>query len=508
MPTTAENNKRIAKNTLLLYFRLILTMLVSLYTSRVVLNVLGVNDFGIFNVVGGIVTMFSFITGTMATASQRFLSFDLAKGDTVRLKQTFSLVMLSYIVLIVITILLSETVAVWFLNTHMNIPAERMEAANWVLQCSIFSFAAGILTAPYMAVIISRERMGVYAYASIAEAVLKLVIVYLLTVIPFDKLKVYAVLIFLVSLGITSFYRIYCKRHYPESHFEYFFDKKRMIELCSFATWNIIGAIANVLRSQGLNILLNIFFNPAINAARGIAFQVNGAITKFTNNFYTAVRPQLTKDYASNDIDELKKLALNSSRYAYFLMLVFTVPIFFETTEVLRFWLKIVPDYAVIFVQVTLFQSLLEVVAMPLTFMLQAAGKIKGIQLTVSILYLLNIPISYIFLRMGYPPTTVFYVNTVLVAISYIPRLVNCKIILNLSPIIYFRRVILNIALPTVLVVVWGLLCTEYNLLPFHVLVNVAIHLLITFLAVVFLGARSNERQLLIKFIIKKIKHD
>ena len=501
------NNKRIAKNTLLLYMRMLLTMLVSLYTSRVTLNVLGVNDFGIFNVVGGIVTMFSFITGTMATASQRFLSFDLAKGDNVRMKQTFSLIMLSYLGLMAVTLLLSETIGVWFLNTQMNIPEDRMEAANWVLQCSIFSFCNGVFTAPYMAVIIARERMGVYAYASIGDVVFKLLIVYLLTVIPLDKLKVFAVLIFLVSLIMAAFYRYYCKRHFPESHYKYFFDKKRMIELCSFATWNVIGAIANVLRSQGLNILLNIFFNPAINAARGIAFQVNGAVTKFTNNFYTAVRPQLTKDYAANDMEALKRLGYNSTRYASFLMLILTIPIFAETREILTIWLKIVPDYSVIFVQITLVQSILECVASPLTFMLQASGKIKYLQLSVSIIYLLVIPVSYIFLSMGYPPTVVFYINALFVLINYIPRFIVCKVVLQISILEYFRKVMLNISIPVVILIIWVQVCRTYDMLPFHLLINICIHIFITLLVVAFIGAKSKERKMILKYVVKKIKH-
>ena len=508
MASTSDNNKRIAKNTLMLYFRMIFLMLVSLYTSRVVLNALGVEDYGIYNVVGGIVTMFSFITSTMASASQRFLSYDLAKNDPVRLRQTFSLVVLSYIILIVITIVLSESIAVWFLNTKMNIPAERLNAANWVLQFSIFSFVMNILSAPYMAVIISRERMGVYAYASIVEAVLKLLIVYMLTVIAFDKLKVYAVLMFLSTVSITTFYRIYCKRKFPESHYSFFYDGKRLRELCSFAAWNIIGAVANVLRSQGLNILLNLFFNPAINAARGIAYQVNSAVTNFSNNFYTAVRPQLTKNFAANKIDDLLSLGLNSSRYAYYLILLLSVPILIETEEILVLWLKLVPDYTVIFVRITLVQSILEVLAMPLTFMLQAAGKIKGIQLSVSILYLLNIPISYLLLKQGMPPTIVFYVNMILVAISFIPRLVNCKIILKMSVLGYFRRVISRIAVSTALIICWIFLCLNYNVLHSHVLINICIHILITFVIIACLGINNKERVFVKQYIKKKIKYD
>lgn len=502
----SADNKRIAKNTLMLYFRMLVMLLVSLYTSRIVLNVLGVEDYGVYNVVGGIIAMFGFITGTLATAAQRFLSFDLGKGDTRRLRETFSLVMLAYLILLGITLVLSEPIGVWFLNTQMTIPAERLSAANWVLQCTILSFTAGVLTAPYMAVIIAREHMSIYAYTSIADAVLRLVIVWLLEVAPADKLKVYAVLLLTVSIGMATFYRFYCKRHFPESRYVFFFDRRRFFELCSFAVWNVVGAIANTLRSQGLNILLNLFFNPAVNAARGIAFQVNGAVTRFTGNFYAAIRPALTKDFAAGRLDAMKSLALNGSRAAFFLMLVLSFPIFMETEGVLRIWLKIVPDHAVFFVQLTLLQSLLEVIPTPLTYMLQSAGRIKELQSTISVFYLLVVPVSYVFLKFGFPPETVFLVNVVFVVLNWVPRWIICKKVLGLGILDYHRRVSLNIAVPVTALVAWGIVCKHYGLLPFPVPVNFCLHACIALLAVTFLGAKKNERRMAAEFVVRKFR--
>jgi O-antigen/teichoic acid export membrane protein len=274
---------------------MILTMLVSLYTVRVVLNTLGVVDYGIYNVVGGVVAMFSFLSSTMASASQRFFAFELGRRDYDKLKQAFSLTLLIYIGIAILILVLSETVGLWFLNTQMTVPEERMNAANWVYQFSIFSFIMTILTVPYNSAIIAREHMKVYAYVSIIEVVLKLIIVYLLVFFSFDKLKLYAVLTFFVACLITFIYRTYCKRRFKECIYFFYWDANKFKEILSFAWWNMIGAMANIFKTQGINILLNVFFNPVINAARAIAFQVNSALTNFTNNFYMAVRPQITK---------------------------------------------------------------------------------------------------------------------------------------------------------------------------------------------------------------------
>lgn len=507
MPTSSDN-KRIAKNTVFLYFRQILIMLVSLYTGRVVLNVLGVDDFGIYNVVGGIVTMFSFITGTMATASQRFLSYDLAKDNPERLSQTFSLVFLTYVILSIITIVLSEGIGVWFLNTRMSIPPERMEAANWVFQFSILSFVFSIMSAPYMAVIISRERMAVYAYASIVEVVLKLVIVCLLTVIAFDKLKIYSVLMMLISLAMTAFYAIYSSRKFPESRYSYFFDKSRFKELCSFATWNVIGAIANVLRSQGINILLNVFFNPAINAARGIAYYVNNALITFSNNFYTAVKPQIIKDYARDEIDKMHKLIFLSSRFAFYLMLIISLPILLVTQPILELWLVTPPDYTALFVQLVVINSLIEVLSFPLVSGLQASGKIKTYQLVVSLAYMLNLPVSYIFLKLGYPPEVTMYVNIAIVCACFLPRLLLCRRYIGITLSAYFREVLMRLLIATIITIT---ICKcvsalfDYDKL-WPVIASICVVLLLSALSIYSVGLTQSERNMLNRSVINKIR--
>ncbi len=504
---SSNNNKRIAKNTIALYFRQILVMLVSLYTSRVILQVLGVEDFGIYNVVGGIVAMFSFITGTLGSASQRFLAYDMANGDAVKLRQTFSLILMSYFILIVITVLLSESIAVWFLNTHMMIPLDRMYAANWVLQFSILTFCFHILQAPYMSVIIAHEKMNVYAYVSIVEVVLKLAIVYMLQIFAYDKLIAYAILMCLSSCSIYLFYYLYCRRKFTESRYLFYYDRKELKSLCSYAWWNVIGSLAIILRSQGINVLLNMFFNPAINAARGIAYQVNTAVTSFYTNFYTAVRPQIVKSYATGDNEKMLSLISNSSRYAYFLILIIILPLMFYAQDILAIWLKTPPELTDIFMQTVLVSALIETLSMPLVSGMQAANKIKEIQLTVSMLYLLNIPVSYILLRMGLPAITPMYVNIALILIAFVPRLWLAHSILGLSLRRYAGDVLLSIFYVSIVSVI---ICyIIYQIIPNDNIINVLIAailmLSITLFVVSLLGMTKKERNIVISTIKNKL---
>ena len=505
MSERQTNNKRIAKNTLVLYFRQILIMLVSLYTSRVILQALGVEDFGIYNVVGGVVTMFSFITGTLGSASQRFLAYDMAKGDETKLRQTFSLILLSYFILTIITILLSESIAVWFLNTHMSIPEERLIAANWVLQLSIVTFCIQVFQSPFMSVIIAHEKMDVYAYVSIVEVIMKLIIVYLLHLFVFDKLIVYSLLMSLNSLCIFIFYYIYCYKNFFECRYKYYFNGKELKGLCSYAGWNVIGSIAIILRSHCINILLNIFFNPIVNAARGIAYQVNSAITSFYTNFYTAVRPQIVKNYAIGENERMLSLICNSSRYAFYLILVMIMPFMFYAKEILELWLKTPPLMTDLFVKLVLISALIETLSMPLVSGLQAANRIKEIQFTVSVLYLLNIPVSYLLLSNGYPAETPMYVNIILIIVAFIPRIWIANKIIGLSIKYYATSVILYILIVTVvsylICYLFSYVCPIRNSLS--VIVNSILMVVYTLIVICCVGVTSKER----KLVFNKIKN-
>ena len=330
MPDASSNNKRIAKNTLLLYVRTLFIMLVTLYTSRVVLNTLGVTDYGIYNVVGGVVMMFSVISGSLSSSISRFITYELGHGDFDRLKRIFSTSINIQIGISLVILVLAELFGVWFLNTKMNIPAERLSAANWVLQCSLLSFIINLISVPYNACIIAHERMSAFAYISILEAVLKLAVVYMLLVSPYDKLVTYAILLVIVALLIRLTYGQYCRRHFEESRYQFVYDKPLVKEMTSFAGWSFFGNSAYMLNVQGVDMLINIFFGVTLNAARGVATQVQNAVMQFVNNFAVAVNPQITKSYAAGEREYMNKLVCRGARFSYFLLLIFVVPLVCE----------------------------------------------------------------------------------------------------------------------------------------------------------------------------------
>lgn len=503
------NNSRIAKNTILLYIRQIIIIVVSLYTSRIVLNTLGEEDFGIYNVVGGIVIMFSFLSSTMASASQRYLSVDLAKDNKLRLKETFSLIALSYVVIAIFVFVLCETIALWFLNTKMNIPSVRIVAANWVLQCSFLAFLTNILSTPYLSVIIAREKMDIYAYVSLIDAILKLLIVFILPLTKEDKLILYAILIFISTLISSCCYVLYCIYNFEESRYMFFYDKNRLKDMFSFAWWNIIGAISNVLRSEGINVLLNVFFNPIVNAARGIAFSVNAALTNFTNSFYTAVRPQIIKRYSAGAVVQMFELIFMSSKFAYYLLFVLALPILFETEGILFLWLKKPPVGSALFVRLIIVNALLEVLNYPLVNALQATGRIKTYQIIVSGCYLLNLPISYILLKNGYGPEFTMYTSIFLLMACFIPRLVICKKEFRLSIFEYLKKVILKIILVTFGGGLIGFGITRKIFIGEGIEMLVTRCLLLmtfTIFVIYFFGIAPGEKKTINKIILTKIK--
>lgn len=511
MPELSSNNKRIAKNTLMLYCRTLLVMLVTLYTSRVVLRVLGVEDYGIYNVVGGIVVMFSFITSTLSSASQRYIAYEIPRNNEKRLKETFSLIMLSYGIVALITFFLTEILGVWFLNKYMNIPESRMFAANCVLQTAIVSFILNIFTAPYMAVFIAHERMNVYAYISIVDAFLKLIIAYLLQIVFFDSLIAYSLLTLICTLLITLIYRYYCKRHYPESRYSFFYDKERLKNIISYTWWSMFGPIANVIRGQGVNILLNLFFGPSINAARAIAYQVNSAINTYSSNFYTALRPQIVKSNSIGDVDRMKSLIISSSRLSFCLLLLISMPVYFNVERLLNIWLVNYPDYSVIFIKIILISSLLEVFNNPLVAGLIATGNIKAHQLIIGLIYILNLPFSYVILKLGYGPECTFYLSLLLMAFALVPRLCLCKRYYKLNVISYVTSVLIRCLFVAYLSYVtcnnllklWGDIMEDGIALMFLNIISVVLIVLI--FEYVF-GVSQRERTLFHDYILKLFK--
>jgi O-antigen/teichoic acid export membrane protein len=497
----SENTKRIAKNTVLLYFRMLLTLAVSLFTVRVVLKTLGVVDYGIYNVVGGVVMMFSFLSNTMATASQRFFAFELGRNDTLQLKRIFSLTITIYAIIAVVVLLLGETIGLWFLNNKLIIPVERINAANWIYQFSILSFLATMMTIPYEAAIIAHENMDVYAYVSIIEVVLKLVIVYVLVVFSFDKLKLYACLMFATTCFITFIYRTLCKRKYEESSFTFYWDRGLFSTLMSYSGWNLFGATAGILNNQGINILLNLFFGPVVNAARAIAYQINTAVNQFVMNYFTAVRPQITKYYAAGEQQKMMALVFQSSRLSYFLLFLLSMPILLETNYILKLWLKIIPEYTIIFTRLVIVTALIDSLSYSLMSAAQATGKIKKYQAIVGGMMLLNLPVSYYFLKVEFPPQVTMYVAIVISIICLFLRLLMLRGLIDLSMGDYIKvlRVIISVTIVAYIIPWFIRLRMEESFIRFMIVgVTGAIT---SAIAIYIVGLSINERLLVVQVI-------
>lgn len=458
MSVTTEKNKRIAKNTLLLYIRMLFVMAVNLYTSRVVLKTLGIEDFGIYNVVGGVVTMFSFINNAMVAGTQRYLTFELGREDFDRLKNIFSVSLLIHFLIALLILLLAETIGLWFLYNEMNIPAERLDAAFWVFQFSVLSIMVMIISAPYNAVIIAHERMGAFAYISVLEVILKLLIVYFLFWGDFDKLKLYALLIFTVQLIVRFIYSFYCNRHFMETKYHFNWDRKLFTEMVSFAGWNLWGNFASVTFMQGVNILLNIFFGPTVNAARSIAVQVQQAVTQFSLNFQMALNPQITKSYSQQDFTYMHNLIYKSSKLTFFLLLFLSLPIIMETETILAVWLGTVPAYTATFVRLMLCITIIDATANPLMISAAATGKIKIYQSTIGGILLAILPVSYLTLKMGGAPSSVFIVHLCICIVAFIVRLFVVRPLISLSLSSYVNQVIIKCITVAIIAVILPLL--------------------------------------------------
>lgn len=460
--TDSSKKKRVAKNTLMLYIRMFLTVAISLYTSRIVLEQLGVNDYGIYNVVGGLVSMFSIVSSSMTSAIGRFLTFELGRGNIEKLKLIFSNAVTIQIIMGVLIALLIETIGVWFLNSRMNISAERMYAANWVLQFSMVTFIINMISVPFNSVLISHERMGAFAYITVLEVILKLGVAFLLFIKYFDSLIWYSFLIMMIAVVIRIVYGIYCKRHFEECTTRLRIDKNIFKSMFSYSGWNFIGSSSAVLKDQGINILLNLFCGSAINAARGLAAQVNVAVYSFSSNFMVAMNPQIIKSYAAGDKDYLYSLIIQGARISIYLLMLLSVPVIIEAPALLNLWLVNVPDYAISFTRLVLLVSIFDSLSIPLLYANQATGQIRTYQLVVGGIQLLNIPIAYIFLSLGSSPNIVYIITLILSIVGLFARLIILKSQIDLPVGRFVKRVLINamlifflaISLPTLLYMV------------------------------------------------------
>lgn len=504
--TSSQNNKRIAKNTLMLYFRQILILLVSLYTVRVVLDVLGVEDYGIYNVVAGIVTLFSFLSGTLASATQRFFSFALGRKDNEQLKKVFSVNIAIYIGIAIVAVLLLETVGLWFVNEKLEVPPDRFEAARYIYHFAVLTFVTTILTSPFMAIIIAHEDMQIYAYVSIIEAILKLGVVFLLMYIHADKLELYGVLLFIVSLINALIFISISLRKYDECQFKRFYwDKALVQEILGFTGWTLFGQVSTVVRNQAVTILINQAFNPVVVASRAIALSISGHIGVFANNFNTSLYPPIIKSYSSNNKNEMFSLIFNGSKLTFFLMWVIALPLIVELEMILNIWLKSVPPDAVLFTQLKIIESLILSISLPLATAARAPGKMKTYELTLGIIQLSIFFISWIILKMGYPAYSVFVVAIVVNIVMFFVRLVIVSNLIDLSK----KSFTIKVVFPIIGVIVFSTIPTYFiqKSLPsgfIYSVIAVVSSVIVSVISMFYIGLDRNWRIKIRHYIISK----
>ena len=501
-----SNNKRIAKNTLFLFFRMLLIMLVSLYTTRAVLAILGAEDYGIYNVVGGVVTALAFLTNTMVSSSQRFFAFYIGIGDKKKLKEYFNTTSLCYLIVGICVVFIAETIGLWFVINKLTIPINRIDAALWVYQCTICSFIVKLFVIPLQSMIIAQEKMNIYAYVSIIEAFLQLAIVYLLNILHQDYLILYSVLQLITVIITTIWYIVYCRSNFEETHFYFFFNLRQFKELIGYSAWNLIGALSTVIRSQGINILLNVFFNPVVSTARAIAYQVNTAINSLSTNFFSAVRPQITKQYASKQTDKMLDLVFRSSRFCYYILFIMALPILIETSFVLELWLKDVPKYTISFTQLVIVNALIDSIGHPLITAIQATGRIKYYQLSTAGILILNLPVSYCFLKLGYPPQITMIISIFISLIAQLLRMIFMKNLLHMSLRQFNKQVNGPILLATLTAVVIPMGVHVFWSNSFVVsIVNIVASIILSILTVFLFGITKTERFFVTTFVNNKL---
>lgn len=434
--------KRVFRNTLMLYFRQILVLLVGLYSVRIVLNELGATDYGIYQVVAGIVTMFSFLSTAMASATQRFYSFRLGRNDFEGLKDVFCVVLEIYILLILVVVVLAETVGLWFVKTKLVFPDGRLFASVSVYQFAVLTFVFTLFSTPFMALIIAHEDMSVYSYVSVAEAVLKLAVVFVLKFLLFDKLILYGILLACVSFAMSAIYFMYCVVNYRETKLYLVCDKSIFLEILSFCGWCLFGTGASIAKNQITNVLLNLHFGPTVNAARGIALNVNSAIIGFSNNFNMAVRPQIIKKYSAGDKEETFTLVYQSSKLSFLLLFVFMLPFYLEMETVLSVWLKNPPDMTISFTRLILIEIVFDAFSYPLQSLSQAAGKMKLYQSVVGGVLLLNLPFAYFVLQNGFDAYAVQYIAILIAIFAFVLRIFINSLLTGLSVKTYFIKIL------------------------------------------------------------------
>lgn len=508
MTTTPDNNKRIAKNALFLYVRMFFLMFVQLYTVPIILKTLGTEDYGIYNVVAGVVTLFSFIGGSLASGSQRFISFELGRNNKKNLKSVFDTTISIYLIIGLIIFILLETFGVGFLNSEMSIPVERLYAANWVLQLAIITFLFNLMTIPFSAAIIAHEHMNLYAYISIVECLCKLGIALSLPIITTDHLITYSLMVCFVQLIILIGYIVYCRKHFDEcKKLQLKLEPTLKKELLNYSGWNMIGSIAMIMRMQGINIIINLFFGPLLNAAHAIAQQINGVLSQFINNVYMATRPQITKLYANNEIKEMWKLVFISSKFTYYLLMILSIPLLIEMNTLLNLWLHKVPTFTVAISRLMILTILIETLANQIIAAYQAANNIKKYQITSSTILLCNLPFSYLILLIFPKQVLLPYIVSVILSIIFtFSVLINASVQINFDFKEYSKKVLSKV-IPVYLITLCFVLLLIQNITPSlaRVLYTILLTICTSIFTIGIIGMNAHERKYAYTVIKKRL---
>lgn len=506
MSDQSGNNKRIAKNTLLLYLRTIFLMMITLYTSRVILDQLGVDDYGIYNVVGGFVAMFSVISSALSSSISRFITFELGRGDIKRLTTIFSTSVNIQLGLCSIILVLGEAIGIWFVNTRMNIPPDRIIAANWVFQCSILTFCINLISVPYNSCIIAHEKMSAFAYISILEATLKLLICYMLIVSPVDKLIAYSLLMLFVAILIRFVYGMYCTRNFEECKYRICYEKEIVKEMTGFAGWSFFPNVAWIFNTQGVSVLINLFFGVALNAARGIASQVESAVMMFVRNFTTALNPQITKYYANGDKENMFLLMCRGTKFTYFLTLLMVLPLFLETEYVLQLWLKEVPTHTVIFVQLSIIGSIINNIGNTCYTACQATGNIKRYSIVVTTVGFLVFPLTWLGFKLGLPVESTYIIYILVYICVSIACMLMTRWLLQFPLSMFLRKALLPIVWVTILSsIIPTLLSLRMESSFVRFIITCMVSVLSTCAAIYLTGLSKHEKRIIIDKMLKVV---
>ena len=490
---------------------MIFLMIISLYTSRVILDALGVEDYGIYNIVGGFVALFGLISAALTSACSRFLNFEMGKGDVNRQNVVFSTAVTIQWTLAITIFIIAEVVGVWYVNNVMVIPVERLTAANWCFQFSLFNFCMNLITVPYNASIIAHEKMKTFAYVSIYEGVSKLAISFLVYFEPFDRLVFYALMLLLLQFTVRYTYQVYCRKHFVECHFKKVFDKPLLKNMLSYSVWHLAGNGAPLLKNQGVNVVLNLFFGPTINAAKGIANQIEGAVHQFSSNFMIAINPQITQSYASGNLAYMFELVEKGTRFSFYLLFVITLPLLFFADTVLHIWLKEVPDYTLIFTQITLISMIVRALSRPMIVAQNATGNVRNFQLTIGFIIMLNLPLSYLLLKVGFGAEIVVIIALVIEIIALLVRIFMLRsTIPQFNPFNFLTRIIANCIsvaiIPVLLIYLLDLFIKHSMMIDLLLMVLCSVSCLISILTI---GCTKTERLYVVdktQNIIKKLR--